>query len=78
MGSTLTPGSGDGHSGHSLSAGGRARTRERILRRTGLIAGGLAALTLLLLLTGHWVLGVIVGIAAVVAGWIFLQARAVR
>ena len=61
-----------------MSVGGRARTRERIVRRAALIAGGLALLALVLLVTGHWVLGVIFGVAAVVAGWFFLQARAVR
>jgi hypothetical protein len=54
------------------------RTRERIVRRTALIAGGLILLTLVLLLTGHWVLGVIFGVAAVVASWVFVQARSVR
>ena len=48
------------------------------MRRTALIAGGLVLLALLLLASGHWILGVIFGIAAVVAGWVFLQARTVR
>ena len=38
------------------------------MRRTALIAGGLVLLALLLLVSGHWILGVIFGIAAVVAG----------
>ena len=44
-----------------MSAGGRARTRERVLRRAALIAGVLVLLALLLFISGHWVLGVIVG-----------------
>ena len=61
-----------------MSAGGRARTRGRILRRAALIAAVLVLLTLVLLASGHWVLGIIVGVAAVVAVWVFLQARTVR
>ena len=61
-----------------MSAGGRVRTRERMLRRAALIAGALVVVALLLLLTGHWVLGVIVAVAAAVASWAFLQARTVR
>jgi uncharacterized membrane protein YgaE (UPF0421/DUF939 family) len=52
--------------------------RGRALRRAGLIAGGLAVLTLLFLVTGHWVLAIIVGVPAAVAVWVFLQARTVR
>ena len=33
---------------------------------------------LLLLLSGNWILGVIVAAAAAVATWVYLQARAVR
>lgn len=61
-----------------MSAGGRARTRERVLRRAALIAGVLVLLALVLLISGHWVLGIIIGIAAAVAVWVFLQARTVR
>jgi hypothetical protein len=61
-----------------MNAGGRARTRERVLRRAALIAGVLALLTLLLVFTGHWVLAIIAGVPAAVAVWVFLQARAVR
>jgi hypothetical protein len=49
-----------------------------MLRRAALIAGALVLVALLLLLSGHWVLGVIFGVAAVIAGWVFLQARSVR
>jgi hypothetical protein len=54
------------------------RTRERMLRRAALIAGGLLVVALLLLFTGHWILGVIVGVAAAIAVWVYLQARTVR
>jgi multidrug efflux pump subunit AcrB len=61
-----------------MSTGGRARARGRNLQRTGLIAAGLVLLTLLLLVTGHWILAIIVALPAAVAVWLFLQARAVR
>jgi len=61
-----------------MSIGGRARARERILRRAGLVAGVLLLLALLLLISSHWVLAVIVGAAAAFAIWLFLQARTVR
>jgi hypothetical protein len=61
-----------------MSIGGRATERARVLRRTALIAGVLVLLALLLLLSGHWVLGAILGAAAVGAIWVFLQARTVR
>jgi uncharacterized membrane protein YgaE (UPF0421/DUF939 family) len=61
-----------------MSVGGRTRARDRILRRAALIAGVLVLLALVLLATGHWVLGVILGVAAAVAIWLFLQARTVR
>ena len=61
-----------------MSVGGRGRVRERVLRRAALAAGILVLLTLLFLVTGHWVLGIIVGVAAVAALWVFLQARTVR
>jgi hypothetical protein len=49
-----------------------------MLRRAGLIAGVLVLVALLLLLSGHWVLGVIFAVAAAAAIWVFLQARTVR
>ena len=61
-----------------LSASGRARARGRILRRAALIAGALVLLTLVFLVTGHWVLTIIAAVAAAAASWVFLQARAVR
>ena len=61
-----------------MSVGGRAGARQRMLRRVGLLAGVLALVALLFLISGHWVLGVLFGIAAAVAIWVFLQARSVR
>jgi uncharacterized membrane protein YccC len=61
-----------------MSISGRPQTRQRMLRRAGLIAGILVLLALVLLLTGHWVLGVILGVVAAVAVWVFLQVRTVR
>jgi len=48
------------------------------VRRAALIAGALTLFALLLLTSGHWILGVIFGVAAVVAIWFFAQARSVR
>ena len=61
-----------------MSVGGRANERARVLRRAALIAGVLVLLALLLFSSGHWILGLIVGVAAVVAVWLFMQARTVR
>jgi len=61
-----------------VSVGGRAGTRERILRRAALIAGVLVLLALLFFLSGHWILGIIFGLAGAAAIWAFVQARTVR
>jgi hypothetical protein len=61
-----------------LSTGGRAGARGRVLQRAALIAGALVLLAVVLLLTGHWVLAIILAVPAAVAVWAFLQARAVR
>jgi hypothetical protein len=61
-----------------MSVGGRGQARQRMLRRAGLIAGVLVLLALILLASGHLVLGVIFGAAAAVASWVFLQARTVH
>ena len=61
-----------------MTVGGRGRARDRILRRAALIAAVLVLLALLLLVSGHWVLGVIFAVAAAAAIWVFLQARTVR
>jgi Flp pilus assembly protein TadB len=61
-----------------VSFGGRAQERQRLLRRSGLIAAVLVLVALVLLVSGHWILGIIVGVAAVAAVWVYLQARQVR
>jgi hypothetical protein len=61
-----------------MSVGGRARTRERILRRAALIAGVLVLLALVFLISGHWILGIILAVAAAAAVLVFFQARGVR
>ena len=61
-----------------MSPDGRARARGRMLRRAALIAGALLLLTVVLLLTGHWVLAIIFAVPAFIAVWVFWQARAVR
>jgi hypothetical protein len=61
-----------------MSVGGRGRVRERVLRRAALVAGVLVLFALLFLVSGHWVLGIIVGVAAAAAVWVFLLARTVR
>ena len=37
-----------------------------------------AVLALLLLIGGHWILGIIAAVIAAVGLWVFLQARSVR
>ena len=61
-----------------MSVGGRGQTRQRMLRRAGVIAAVLVLVALLFLASGHWVLGLIVGLAAGAAVWMFLQMRTVR
>jgi hypothetical protein len=61
-----------------MSVGGRAQERRRLLRRGALIAGLLVLLALVFLLSGHWVLGVLIGAVAVLAILVLLQVRTVR
>ena len=61
-----------------MSVGGRGRTRERMLRRGALGGGALVVLALLFLISGHWIIGLIVAAVAAVAVWLLLQARSVR
>jgi hypothetical protein len=61
-----------------MSAGVRGQARGRLLRRGALIAGALVLLALLVLASGHWILGLILAAAAAVAVWLLLQARSVR
>src|SRR5262249_51815951 len=55
--------------GGGVSPDGRARARGRMLRRAALIAGALVLLTVVLLLTGHWVLAIIFAVPAFIAVW---------
>jgi hypothetical protein len=61
-----------------MSVGGRAQTRQRMLRRAALVVGILVLLALVFLVTGHWVLGVVFGVVAAVAVLVFFQVRTVR
>ena len=61
-----------------MSYGARGQARERILKRAGLAAGVLVVLALILLLSGHWILGIILAALAAAALWGFMQARTVR
>jgi uncharacterized membrane protein YccC len=57
---------------------GRAETRQRMLRRGGIVAAVLVLLALISLLTGHWIIGIVLAVVAAAAVWVFLQARTVR
>jgi hypothetical protein len=61
-----------------MSVDGRSQTRRRVLRRVGLAGAILALNAILFLSSGHWVLGIIFGAAAVAAIWAFFQLRTVR
>ena len=61
-----------------MSVGGRASARDRVLKRAALVAAALVVVALLFLLSGHWILGAVFGVGAVIAVWVFAQARTVR
>ena len=61
-----------------MSVDGRARLRGRTLRWTALIAGALVVLALLFLASGHWLLGLLFGVIAAAAVFMFVQLRTVR
>ena len=61
-----------------MSVGGRAQTRQRMLRRAALVVGIFVLLALGFLVTGHWVLGVVFGVVAAVGVLVFFQVRTVR
>jgi hypothetical protein len=61
-----------------VSVGGRGQARQRTLRRAGIAAAVLAVLALLFLLGGHWVIGIVLAVAAAAAVWVALQLRTVR
>lgn len=61
-----------------MSVGGRANARERMLRRAGIAAAVLGILALLFLASGHWIIGIILAVAAAAAVWAFAQVRTLR
>lgn len=61
-----------------MTYGGRAQARSRIMRRFTWVAAVLVVLTLLFVLSGHWVLAAIFALASAAALWAWLQARGVR
>ncbi|HZQ15270.1 MAG TPA: hypothetical protein VFA82_00725 [Gaiellaceae bacterium] len=61
-----------------MNVDGRGQARRTFLRRVGLAGAVLAVLALLFLVSGHWILGIVLGAAAVAAIWAFVQARSVR
>ena len=56
----------------------RGRARQSLQRRAGVVTAIVVALALILLLSGHWILGIIFGVVAVAAVAAFLQLRTVR
>ena len=61
-----------------MSMSPRGQARHQLLRRAGWVTAALVILALILLLSGHWILGIVFGAAAVVAVLAFLQLRTVR
>jgi uncharacterized membrane protein len=56
----------------------RGRARQNLRRRAGIVTAIVVVLALILLLSGHWILGIVLGVAAVAAVAAFLQLRTVR
>jgi|GEM_PF-7035691 hypothetical protein len=56
----------------------RGRARQNLQRRAGIVTAIVVVLALILLLSGHWILGIVLGVAAVAAVAAFLQLRTVR
>ena len=61
-----------------MSMSPRGRARQNLQRRAGIVTAIIVVLALILLLGGHWILGIIFGVAAVAAVAAFLQLRTVR
>jgi len=61
-----------------VSMAPRARARQNLQRRAGIVTAAVVLLALIFLLTGHWILFVIFGAAAVATVAAFLQLRKVR
>ena len=61
-----------------MSMSPRGRARQNLQRRAGIVTAIVVVLALILLLSGHWILGIVLGVAAVAAVAAFLQLRTVR
>src|SRR5690348_538069 len=62
----------------AVSMSPRGRARQSLQRRAGIVTAIVVVLALILLLSGHWILGIIFGVAAAAAVAAFLQLRTVR
>ncbi len=56
----------------------RARARQSLQRRAGIVTATVVVLAVILLLSGHWILGIIFGVVALAAVAAFRQLRTVR
>jgi hypothetical protein len=56
----------------------RGRARQSLQRRAGIVTAIVVVLALILLVSGHWIIGIIFGVIAVVAVAAFRQLRTVR
>ncbi|HST15018.1 MAG TPA: hypothetical protein VLJ44_09245 [Gaiellaceae bacterium] len=56
----------------------RGRARQNLQRRAGIVTAAVVVLALIFLLTGHWILFIVFGVAAAAAVAAFLQLRKVR
>jgi len=56
----------------------RARARQSLQRRAGIATAVVVLIALILLLSGHWILEIILGVVAVAAVAAFRQLRTVR
>lgn len=61
-----------------MSMSPRGRARQSLQRRAGIATAVIVLLALILLLSGHWILGIILGVVAVAAVAAFRQLRTVR
>ena len=61
-----------------MSMSPRARARQNLQRRAGIVTGVVVLLAIILLLTSHWILGIIFGVIAIGAVAAFRQLRTVR
>ncbi len=61
-----------------MSVGGRAEQRRRMLQRSGLAAAVSGLVAIVLLASGHWIVGILFAVACVAAVWAFLQLRTLR